>query len=250
MTIKKITLAEGGLKGCTVIYVEPKQKGNRTLYPKHTAEEKHPIQIALERPFKDLRFHLLEICGLVNDDMEKGEIDQVVALTRVTGVKLEGDKFSIAGEKEAFADKSFKLETPLIEEGDFYEHFNSVVALLETIVEETQLYLRGEAKVTDQELVMRWIAAGKEKAIDVVAFENLPDEEQKKLATSILEKKFGAVVILEDEITSVEEGDELQSSFTANESSAKIMELPKEEEQEEEIKLSAEAEEIILPAKK
>lgn len=229
MEIKKITLQDGGLKGCLVTYVTPETKSNRTLPREHTDKVRHPIHFGLEKPFKDLRFHLLEICGLVNDEMKKSEIDYVINCTEVTGIKLDGGRFVIMGIKEVFTDKHFKLETPMIEAEDEYEHFGTVCKIIDTILEETKLYMQGEAKVSDAEIIERWIAAGKQKGFDKESFNNLPDDEKKKLCAEILETKFGAVVIMEEDISIGDiEKEEVSTDFSQEEPAA-------EEEQDEEM---------------
>lgn len=195
MQIKSIKLTTSGLKGISVEYTESNKRDGRE--GKKITKDKfdHPIQLAMEKPFKDLRFHLLEICNIVRGDMDKKDVDYTILECEVTGIKIDGDGFAILGTKEVFAGKRFKIETPVVTADDEYEHYESVIALLATIVEETKLYMRGEAKVDNDELVVRWIRADKQKGFDIDSFNALSAEDKKELCQKILEESFGMVVM-------------------------------------------------------
>ncbi len=195
MEIKSIKLVNGGFKGLVVEYTEPNEKDGRSKFDTIKKTVRHPIHLGLEKPFKDLRFHLLEICDIISDDMKKNVIDNKVAETEMSQIKIDGSEFILFGEKDKFENKSFKLETPLTGEADAYEHYDSVAALITTIIEETKLYMQGKAVVTDDEIAQRWIMAGKEKGFDIDSFNALSAEEKRDLCTSILEKSFGMVVM-------------------------------------------------------
>ncbi len=195
MEIKKITLINGGFKGINVEYVEPNEKEGRSKFDTIKKTIRHPIHLGLEKPFKDLRFHLLEICNIVRGDMDKKDIDFTVLECDVSGIKIDGSEFSIIGNKEAFEGKRFKIETPMVSEEDNYEHYESVAALITTIIEETKLYMQGKAVVTNEEIAERWVMAGKQKGFDADSFNALSPEEKKQLCSDILEKSFGMVVM-------------------------------------------------------
>lgn len=201
MQIKSIKLQNGGFKGIVVEYTESNPREGRDVIKTSKDTIRHPIHLGLEKPFKDLRFHLLEICNIVRGDMDKKDIDYTILESEITGIKIDGDGFSILGTKEAFAGKRFKIETPLVTDEDGYEHYESVIALVATIVEETKVYMKGDAKVTDNELVERWVRAGKEKGFDYDSFAALPPEERGELCTRVLEVQFGKSVLGGDDFT-------------------------------------------------
>lgn len=226
MNIKNITLADGGLKGLQIIYNEPDKQGSKLLVSDIKKKRRHPIHLGLEIPFKDLRYHLLYAYSLIRDGMTKHDIDVLVEQCEITGVDLDPEYFMIKGTLGSFGDKSVSLATAKVQEDDGYEHFDAVINILKTIIEETKLYLAGDVKVDDNEIVFRWIGAGKEKEFDLDSFNSLPDEEKKVLCQEILEKNFGATVLMEEDISFGEAAEESDS-----------------------IELSMEAETIILPAK-
>jgi hypothetical protein len=195
MNIKKVQLTNSGFKGMSVEYTEPNLRDGKEGKKLTKDKLDHPIHLGLERPFKDLRFHLLEICEIIHDGMEKKDIDYAIAQCEVTGIKIDGSEFSIIGSKDVFEEKSFKLETPMVSEVDGYEHYASVAILVGKIIEETKLYFRGEVKVSDDELVERWVAADKEKGFNLEAFNNMSAEKKREFCQSVLEKSFGCVVL-------------------------------------------------------
>lgn len=195
MNIKKIALTNSGFKGMSIEYAEPNLRNGKE--GKKVSKDKldHPIHLGLEKPFKDLRFHLLEICNIIHEGMAKKDVDYAIAQCEVTGVKIDGAEFSIIGSKDIFEDKSFKLETPMVSEADDYEHYASVAILIGKIIEETKLYFRGEVVVSDDELVERWVRADKEKGFNIDAFNEMSAEEKREFCQSVLEKSFGCVVL-------------------------------------------------------
>lgn len=195
MNIKKVALSNSGFKGVSVEYTEPNLRDGKEGKKLTKDKLDHPIHLGLERPFKDLRFHLLEICNIIHDGMAKKDVDYAIAQCEVTGIKIDGSEFAIIGSKDVFEEKSFKLETPMVSEADGYEHYASVAILIGKIIEETKLYFRGEVKVTNEELVERWVAAGKDKDYDTDAYNNMTTEEKQEYLVGILENKFGLVVL-------------------------------------------------------
>lgn len=226
MNISKITLVDGGLKGIKVEYTEPNEKDGRSKFDVIKKQIKHPIHIGLEKPFKDLRVHLLEIFGIIEGAMNKAEKDSHIQDCNVTGVVIGADEFTIVGEKLVFADKYAPLETPMIDIADEYENFEGVVAIIKTIIEETKSYMAGSVKVTDEEAFERWMAA-KAKPEVKSAFEEMTPEEQKEFMAEKLQTIFGAVVMLPDDFT-VSNGpadEEEDSSAGENEGESIVIDL-------------------------
>lgn len=195
MNIKVVKLTNSGFKGMSVEYTEPNLRDGKEGKKLTKDKLDHPIHLGLERPFKDLRFHLLEICNIIHDGMAKKDVDYAIAQCEITGIKIDGSEFAIIGSKDVFEEKSFKLETPMVSEADGYEHYASVAILIGKIIEETKLYFRGEVKVTEDELIQRWVEAGKDKDHDVDAYANMTIEEKIEYHRDILENKFGFVVL-------------------------------------------------------
>lgn len=198
MDITNIKLQNSGFKGFDVIYL--KEEEGRIKINKITERPRRPIHLGLEIPFKDLRYHLLQLCDIVQDGMEKNDVDALISECEVTEVEIDPGYFVIKGTKNKFADKSFVLKTVKVQAEDDYEYFDAVTKIIEKIVEETQHYLAGDAKVTDEEITMRWIGAGKEKGVDMDSFNQMSDDEKKEFCQGILEKSFGAVVIMAEDI--------------------------------------------------
>ena len=235
MNIKKITLQEGGLKGLQVVYNEPEKQGGKILTSDMKKTKRHPIHLGLEVPFKDLRYHLLKIRGMIKEDMTKWDIDCQVENCNVTSVDINPDYFVINGFTTVF-EKEAPLSTPKVDTGDEYEHFEAVVNIIKKIIEETKLYLAGDVHVEDIEIVQKWIGAGKEKGFDIDSFNALSPEEKKDLCQKILEESFGAVVIMDEEADiSQVSTDEVTANFKFGEN--------------ETFEVSLEKETIILPAK-
>jgi hypothetical protein len=202
MNISKITLTDGGLKGIKVEYTEPNEKDGRSKFDVIKKQIKHPIHLGLEKPFNDLRVHLLEIFGIIEGHMNKAEKDAYIAECNVTGIVIGTDEFTIVGEKEVFGGKYAPLATPKIDIADEYYNFEAVVAIIKTIIEETKSYMAGEVKVTDEEAFERWMEQrAKAKPEVKSAFEEMSPEEQKEFMSEILQNKFGAVVMLPEDFT-------------------------------------------------
>lgn len=270
MKIKKIVLKDGGLKGCDVTYAVEETKDGRTTTADYIAKKKHTVHLGMDRLFKDMRIHLLELAEVVNEDTAKPLIDVFIKETEVIGIEFGGGEFKVWGHKETLrqgtGEKYLTLKPPAVDEYDEYPHIESVVALVKSIVEETKVYLSGDAKVTDDEVVIRWIESGKTKGFDREAFESLPEEDRKQMASDILEK-MGGVVIMPDEIEKVDESEleEAPNNFvvgnpivindpgvesrTNGETSLKV-EKTTPSAPSNEILLTKDTEEIIIPAKK
>lgn len=200
MEIKSVKLVNGGFKGFDVVMLKEEEKEGRSKINKVTERPRHPIHLGLEIPFKDLRFHLLQICGLINDDMDKADIDATLEECDVTSVDIEDTYFKIRGVKSVFSEKSYPLPTPKVSAEDDYKHYDTVMKIIEKIVEETEHYLNGSAKVTDEEIAMRWIGAGREKGLDTDAMEVMTEEEKKAKYIEIIEKVYGGTVLLPEDM--------------------------------------------------
>jgi hypothetical protein len=233
MEIKKIKLLSGGFKGAVVTYLKPEVKNGKNFTNKVSEERKYPIHMDMQNPFLDLRYHLLEICGLIRNDMEKMDIDYVIAESDVVSISIEADGFVISGTRIALANKEIKIQTPSVESGDGYHHFDTVMKIIEKIIEETHQYLNGAKKVSDEEVAIRYITSGKEKSEEASRYASMSMEEKKAFHTKVLENLFGSVVYHNDDMEEVteEEEKEIMAQIEAGDNDvltldAEVIELP------------------------
>lgn len=199
MNIKKIQLVNGGFKGAIVTYLREEEKNGRPFINEVTEKRKHPIHLGLETMFKDLRFYLLDITGMLRGDEDKNTKDYEILETEVVSLEFDAVRFCIGGEKKVFVDKEVKLKTPKVDDGDHYEHYDTVMKLVASIVEETKEYLAGTKKVDDVEVAVRYVQSGKAKGIDAEQLKGYTPEQLKEFAVKLLESNFGAVVMMNED---------------------------------------------------
>lgn len=205
MNIYQIKTINGGFKGLEVSFTEERVEANKRRFTDDITKEKNdPIHLALDKPIKALRRHLLEICGIIGGQTDQTEIDYAIAETEITAIRMTKTLFIIEGEKEWMNDKRFKLKTPKIEFKDNYVSFDEIVALLADIRKETEIYMRGTAVVTDEEAVVRYITSGKDKSIDNEEYEKMTDDEKLQFHKKIIEDKFGGIVMVQEDIQDID----------------------------------------------
>jgi hypothetical protein len=176
MNIASVKLVNGGLKGVVVTYSMTSEKDKRSFIDEHVSKKKAPIHEDLEVAFESLRVHLMDICGYMKDGVND---------VTITGVTYNDKGFVITGKKKILdGDKTINLVTPLTN-GDDYSEYEAVCKIMDTIYSETEDYMSGAKVFSDAQLVMRF-NAGKED-FDVETFKGLSSEEQRDLATTILE---------------------------------------------------------------
>jgi hypothetical protein len=187
MNIASVKLVNDGLKGVVVTYSTTSTKGGRSFIDEHTSRKKAPIHQELETAFESLREHLLVICGY-----SKQYLGEVI----ITSVTYNDKGFIIVGKKTILeGDKTINLVTPLLND-DSYSEFDAVSKILDTIYLETEDYMSGAKVFSDAQLVMRFNQDKED--FDVETFKGLSAEEQRGLATKILED-MGHLVLLSDE---------------------------------------------------
>lgn len=69
-------------------------------------------------------------------------------------------------------------------------------------------YLQGTQVITDDEIVLRWIQAGK-SGVNQSDFDNLSAEEKKEFCKEFLEKEYGAMVMINDEVELVDDAEDV-----------------------------------------
>lgn len=200
MEIKKIKLLSGGFKGAEVTFLRPEQKNGKNFINEVTEKRKHPIHLDMETPFKKLRFYLLDICELLRGGEDDAERQYIVAESEVVSIKIDSNSFVISGSKDVVGGKSIKLETPKMEEGDGYGNYDKVMELIESIVSETEQYLAGTKKVSDEEVAVRWITSGKDKSEEAERYDSMSAEEKRDYHTKVLEEMYGSVVMHNDDL--------------------------------------------------
>lgn len=200
MNIKKIVLQGSGFKGAVVTYLREEEKNGRPFINEVTEKRKHPIHLSLEKMFKDLRYHLLDITGLLRGDEDKAMKDYTIQECEVVGIEFDAASFILSGEKKVFADKAIKLKTCKVTEEDMYEHFETVQNLIQAIVEETKEYLAGTKKVDDVEVLQRWVQAGKSKELTEESLKNYTPEQLLEFGRKLIENRFGGIVLLDNDM--------------------------------------------------
>ena len=207
MEIHEIKLINDGFKGLLVYMTEERKMPNGRKYlDKDWKEKNDMVHSALDRPIKDLRKHLLEICGCLGDDGNQSEMDYNIAETRITGIKMMKTFFILEGEKEWLNDKTFKLKTPKIEEKDGYHNFGVVVELIREIKKETEIYMKGNVKISDEECAIRYLSSGKNKTdITPADFNKKTTEEKAQWCKEWLENEVGGMVTLQEDLSDEKE---------------------------------------------
>lgn len=220
MNFKKISLSQSGFKGAEVHFLEPNDRGVMELTKKGL---KNPIHFALEKSFKDLRFHILNVYGILKEEMTDEEKSYMIMRASVDSVELDGESIVLIGSHEIFEGKENNLKTFKIQELDGYEYYEDLKVLVDSICEEAALYMSGSKKVDEKELIMRW-AQAKHKNLEITEekIKGLTPEQLKDMALTIIEKGLGGMVHLPEELDMDSEDfanavEDVTNSFDASE---------------------------------
>lgn len=201
MNIYQIKTINGGLKGLEISHTEERTETNgRKFIDDITKEKNDPIHLALDKPIKALRKYLLEICGIIGAYTDQIEMDYAIAETEITAIRMTKTLFVIEGEKEWLNDKRFKLKTPKIEQKDNYVNYDAVMELINDIKIEAEIYIRGKAKVSDEEIAIRWLSSGKNKQFTQDEYSNMSKEEKTKFYKEWIENEVGGFVTLQEDL--------------------------------------------------
>jgi hypothetical protein len=201
MDVEKIKLASvkltnGGMKGLEIEYLLPSIKGNVQFFDTYKAKRKAPVHEELESTFSWLKSHLLDICGYTLEEIER---DYLMGQCSVTGIKYGDKGIVVYGDLLVLGGtRVLKMETPLITDDVEYPEFSKLKAIAEGIYSETKEYLTGKKVMSDAQIVARFNAKNAE--FDAESFTKMSKEEQRELATKILEDQ-GCMVFHNDEIT-------------------------------------------------
>jgi hypothetical protein len=85
-----------------------------------------------------------------------------------------------------------------VEAADGYEHFETVLKVITTVVEETHEYMAGKKKLDEAEFLKKF-AKLKNDDVLIKEFKDMSNKEKRDKCTEILEK-MGAVVLINDEL--------------------------------------------------
>jgi hypothetical protein len=197
--ITKIRLKDDGLKGLEVTYMYPQEKDNLIWNNEHIEKRKHPIHNELENAINDLRNFALELCGYYNETISVMHKDYLIEESKITEIVINGTtSFKISGEMRTLGDKFIKISTPDIEIADGYEHFETVLKVIDKIVEETHGYMAGKKKLDEAEFLKKF-AKLKNDDVLIKEFKDMTNKEKRDKCTEILEK-MGAVVLINEEL--------------------------------------------------
>lgn len=208
MKCKQIRIIGGGFGGLQVTYLKQEEKKGRVFTNEIREKRKQPIHLGLENRFKELRPFLLDLCKVLRGDEDKMTKDYIIQETEMTGLQIvidttadDGTGFILEGSSVVLGNKEQKYKTVKVESGDNYANFEAVQLIIKEIIKETEIYMRGDAKVSDEEILIRWTEKNnKDGEVDIESIKGMTPDEQKELLTKILEKA-GACVIFNDEMT-------------------------------------------------
>jgi len=225
MNIKRVDLQSNGFKGATVHILVHEFRNNRPFINEDIKVNKNPIHMDLEKLFKDLRIHLLDIFKIANNRLSEAEIKTLILETNVNSIEWDNDSFTIKGELESFPEKYVKLNSPKVQESDEFTGYAEVRGIIEQIKVEAMSYIDGLKLVSDREMMLRYLEARKDANMTREQFEEMTEEEQKNYTNKTLNSKFSAGIEVE---TGEDESEEEESEEAAIEinSEATVIEIP------------------------
>jgi len=228
MNIKKVELQNGGYKGCTVVFLSHTMKNSRPFINETIEKRKNPIHGDMEKLFKDLRVHLLDVCNINNNRLSEAEQKTIILETEISSIEFDNDSFLLSGEMEVFGEKKIKLKTCKVQESDDYAGYNEVRGIIEELKVEATAYLDGLKVVSDREMMLRWLEARKDHNMTKEQFEAMDEHGQKEYMNKTLNSKFGAEIDTDEEDEIIEEDSAVE--FVVGEEPIEIPEAkPKKE---------------------
>jgi hypothetical protein len=201
MEFKKIQINGGGFKGMALEFYQEEEKGGRKQMVLTKKYPKNPVHLGLEKLFKDLRPHLLQICRIIHEDMDKTIMAQIINETSVNSIELGVDMLVLKGEQLATDSKYIGLKTYKIEQGDNYLEYEALVKIVDEICAETEEYMNGTKLVDEVECVIRYIESGKAKGVSLDDVKSLPPDKLKAWCSQVLESSFGSVVLHAEDVS-------------------------------------------------
>ena len=223
MNIKKICLVANGFKGAEITFLTNEFRNNRPFINETVKKNKNPIHMDMEKLFKDLRIHLLDVCKINNIRISDAERNTLILETDVVSIEFDNDSFLISGEMEVFNDKKIKIKTCKVQQSDEYDGYHEVRGLIEALKVEAISYVDGMKIVSDREMMLRWLEAKKDHNMSKEQFESLDEQEQKEYMDKTMRSKFGADIELSEEEIEEEEPEAIEIT-------ADVIEVPEKKE--------------------
>lgn len=181
--IRKIGVNAGGLKGLTLSGTQEIIKANKLQIDTFTLGHKHPIHLALESAIEDLRFNVLDVCGLISTKLELNKDEKRSLLEGCEIVSIEFERgvegwFKIKAASRVFDTKFQAICTPKVDSSDGYEYFDIVMRIIDTILEEVEHYVNKTKVISDEELAISFVRHGKAGGMDMASLEGMSMEEK------------------------------------------------------------------------
>lgn len=224
--IKKVTLSDQGLKGIVVKYLQESVKGNRVNVDVINKAIKHPIHLTLEDKIKDLRFHALNIAGLITDTTKKEEKASLIASSNMLSFEVGKNFFVLELESRVFDTKFIKFSTPKVDGDDGYEFYDAVNETIGEILVEVHAYMKGLKKISDEEIAFMYVRQGKDKNVNAEMFDTMSAEDRKAYAIKVIEEELGGFVVLNEDIVDTDSEEVKEEILTLGESPLALEELP------------------------
>lgn len=179
--IEKVVINAGGLKGLTLSGKQEIIKENKISVDSFVDGKKRPIHQDLEDKIEELRYHALDICGLITDTTTKNEKISLLGGCDVLAFEFElGETgfFKIKVSTRVFDTKVITLTTPKVDSSDGYEYFDTVMKIIESILVEIKHFVDETKVISDSELAINYIRHGKGVKVDMEEY-NAMDEDAK-----------------------------------------------------------------------
>ena len=205
--IRKITVNAGGLKGLKLEGTVESVKENKLVTNGFCDTVRHPIHRQLEEKIGELRFFALDICGLIIDETPKAEKETLLESCEVLSLEFERGIlgfFKLKVSSRVFDTKTITVTTPKTDSSDDYKWFDTVMNIIEALLEEVDQYAKGLKKITDEDLMISFIKHGKAKDLDIAELEAMEPEAKADWLQKKLEA-MGCLVIRPEEV--YEEGE-------------------------------------------
>ena len=179
--IKKIVVNVGGLKGLVLEGTQESIKENKIAINGFKDTVKHPIHLSLEDKIEELRFNVLDISGIIQENTDKNEKKSLIASCDILAIEFEKGStpwFKIKASSRVFVDKFQILPGVKVEQEDGYEYFDTVMKIIDAIIEEIGHYVNKTKVISDEELMTSFVRHGKGKGIDMEMMSEMSAEEK------------------------------------------------------------------------
>lgn len=189
--IRKVAVTVGGLKGLVLSGTQEIIKENKISIDTFVNGIKKPIHNELEAKIEELRFHVLEICGLITESTTKNERIALIAGCDILAFDFElGEEgyFKIKASTRVFFDKVITLTTPKVDADDRYEFFDTVMKIIESILEEIKHFIDETKVISESELSINYIRHGKGVNVDMEAYNEMNEDEKAEFHQEALGK--------------------------------------------------------------